>query len=222
MPDKQSEQLRAFYPHMERSTAGDTNLGALKNAVLEKSTRSALLQQQFFEHHSEALIAMAAALAGSFSAGGRLLCMGNGGSGCDAAHLAVEFNHPVTAGRPALPAINLVADTAMITAVGNDVGIEHIFLRQVLAHGRRGDALFAISTSGNSANLMGALLQARDMGIATFALSGGSGGEIAACGIADHCLVVDTDSVHRVQETHVIAYHILWDLVHTLMSGKQP
>ena len=93
--------------------------------------------------------------------------MGNGGSSCDAAHIAVEFLHPVTAGRPALTAVNLVADTAMMTAVGNDVGIAHIFVRQVIAQARRGDGLIGISTSGNSENLMAAFVKARELGVVT-------------------------------------------------------
>lgn len=101
--------------------------------------------------------------------------MGNGGSSCDASHVAVEFVHPITAGRPALAAINLVADLAMISAVGNDVGFEHVFVRQIVAQGKAGDGLIGISTSGNSANLISAFAKAREMGITTIRLTGGSG-----------------------------------------------
>jgi phosphoheptose isomerase len=101
--------------------------------------------------------------------------MGNGGSSCDAAHMAVEFQHPVTAGRPALPALNLVSDTAMITAVGNNVGFAHIFVRQLIAQSRRGDALIGVSTSGNSDNLLAAFVKAKELGLLTIGLAGGSG-----------------------------------------------
>ena len=146
--------------------------------------------------------------------------MGNGGSSCDAAHVAVEFQHPVTAGRPALPAINLTADVSMLTAVGNDVGMEHVYVRQVIAQGRAGDCLIGLSTSGNSANLTRAFQKAKELGIKTIGFAGMSGGDMAAMGL-DHCLVVDTDSIHRIQEAHLASYHILWDLVHTLLADSR-
>ena len=151
---------------------------------------------------------------------GRLFSMGNGGSSCDAAHVAVEFLHPITAGRPALTAIDLTADRTMITAVGNDVGFEHVFVRQVIAQARQGDGLIGLSTSGNSDNLVKAFVKAKEMGVKTVGLAGMSGGEMATIGL-DHCLVVETDSIHRIQECHVTIYHILWDLVHTLLADDR-
>ncbi|MGR9108822.1 MAG: D-sedoheptulose-7-phosphate isomerase, partial [Gammaproteobacteria bacterium] len=153
--------------------------------------------------------------------GGRMLAMGNGGSSCDAAHFTVEFLHPITAGRPALAASNLVADHAMMTAVGNDVGFDHIFVRQVIALGREGDGLVGFSTSGNSKNLLKAFAKAREMGLTTIGLAGGDGGEMAGSSVIDHCLVVQTDCIHRVQEVHLTIYHILWDLVHTLLAERR-
>jgi D-sedoheptulose 7-phosphate isomerase len=129
--------------------------------------------------------------------------------------------HPITAGRPALAAINLVADLAMISAVGNDVGFEHVFVRQVIAQGRAGDGLIGISTSGNSLNLIAAFAKAKDMGLVTIGLSGGDGGKMKSSGVCDHVLVVPTNSIHRIQECHVTAYHILWDLVHTLLADDR-
>src|SRR5258707_1331102 len=117
---------------------------------------------------------------GSCRHDGRLFAMGNGGSSCDAAHIAVEFLHPVTTGRPALTAINLVADTAMMTAVGNDVGFGLIFVRQLVAQARSGDALIGVSTSGNSENLLAAFAKAQEMGLLTIGLSGHDGGRMAA------------------------------------------
>lgn len=147
--------------------------------------------------------------------------MGNGGSSCDAAHVAVEFLHPVTAGRPALTVINLVADAAMITAVGNDVGVDHIFVRQLEAHARKGDGLIGISTSGNSQNLIAAFNRAKEMGLYTIGLSGNDGGKMAAENFLSHCVTVRTDSIHRIQECHVAVYHILWDLVHTILADER-
>jgi D-sedoheptulose 7-phosphate isomerase len=144
--------------------------------------------------------------------------MGNGGSSCDAAHFAVEFQHPVTAGRPALTAINLTADVAMLTAIGNDVGFGHIFVRQLIAQTRAGDGLVGFSTSGNSENLLSAFAKAKEIGLVTIGFTGNGGGKMARSGTVDHCLVVESDSIHRIQETHVAIYHILWDLVHTLLA----
>ncbi len=118
-------------------------------------------------------------------------------------------------------AVNLVADTAMMTAVGNDVGFAHIYVRQLVAQARRGDGLIGVSTSGNSDNLLAAFAKAREMGVVTIGLAGHDGGKMAAPGALDHCLVVPSDSIHRIQETHVAIYHILWDLVHTLLADER-
>lgn len=215
------ETLRTLYPFLHGGDGRADRLGpALLAAARAKSADSAATQQAFFERQGELLVAMAHGLAAVCSGGGRLFTMGNGGSACDAAHFAVEFLHPVTAGRPALPATSLAADTAMLTAVGNDLGIEHVFVRQLLAHARRGDGLVGISTSGNSANLLAAFAKAREMGVATFGLAGSDGGAMARAGL-DHCLVVESDSIHRIQETQVVIYHVLWDLVHTLLADSR-
>jgi len=186
-----------------------------------KAEDSVAVKRAFFERNGAKVVAMARAIAAVYQRDGRLFSMGNGGSSCDAAHIAVEFEHPITAGRPALAAINLVADTAMLTAVGNDVGIEHIFVRPLVALARPGDGLVGFSTSGNSPNLLAAFATARRLGVATFGLSGHDGGAMARSADLDHCLVVETDSVHRVQETHVAIFHILWDLVHTLLADER-
>jgi D-sedoheptulose 7-phosphate isomerase len=108
----------------------------------------------------------------------------------------------------------------MMTAVGNDVGFGNIFVRQVIAHGRPGDGLVGISTSGNSENLIKAFQKAKEMGLATLGLAGMNGGKMADQGL-DHCLVVETDSIHRIQECHLSIYHILWDLVHSLLADDR-
>ncbi|MEO7392468.1 MAG: SIS domain-containing protein [Ramlibacter sp.] len=214
--------LHSLYPflHGRKQDAGLLH-SALLESVRQKAADSVATKHRFFEQHGEQVVAVAHAIADMYRRGGRLYAMGNGGSSCDAAHIAVEFLHPVTAGRPALAAVNLVADTAMMTAVGNDVGMAHIFVRQLIAQARRGDGLIGISTSGNSDNLMAAFAKARDLGVTTIGLSGHDGGKMAAAGALDHCLVVESDSIHRIQETHVAIYHILWDLVHTLLADER-
>jgi D-sedoheptulose 7-phosphate isomerase len=109
----------------------------------------------------------------------------------------------------------------MMTAVGNDVGFAHIFVRQLIAQARHGDALIGVSTSGNSDNLLLAFAKAKEMGLVTIGLAGGNGGQMNQSQDVDYCLVVPSDSIHRVQECHVALYHILWDLVHTLLADKR-
>jgi D-sedoheptulose 7-phosphate isomerase len=215
-------ELRSLYPFLHGQPQDSAQLdAALLYSVAEKARDSRETNARFFVEQAPTLVAAARAIAGVYRAGGRLFTMGNGGSSCDASHVAVEFEHPITAGRPALAAMNLVADLAMISAVGNDVGFEHVFVRQLIAHGRRGDALIGISTSGNSSNLIAAFAKAKELGLVTVGLTGGDGGAMKASGLVDHCLVVPTSSIHRIQESHVIAYHILWDLVHTLLADQR-
>jgi D-sedoheptulose 7-phosphate isomerase len=122
-----------------------------------------------------------------------------------------------------LPAICLANDMAMVTAVSNDVGFGSVFSRQIIALGKEGDVLLGISTSGNSDNLTEAFDTAGRMKITRIGFAGGDGGkmeEMRAAGLLDYCLTVPTSSIHRIQETHVTLYHIMWDMVHTLMQNK--
>jgi D-sedoheptulose 7-phosphate isomerase len=214
-----SDPLHELYPFLHGATQDAQALqSGLIESVRRKAEDSVEVKRAFFAAHAEEVVAVARALAGVYAQGGRLYTIGNGGSSCDAAHVAVEFMHPVTAGRPALAATSLVADDAMLTAVANDVGVRHVFVRQLAALALKGDALMAFSTSGNSENLLTAMTHARTMGLVTLALSGGDGGALARSADVDHCLTVPSSSIHRVQETHVAIYHILWDLVHALLA----
>ena len=216
-----TSHLRQLYPFLDGGRTDPKAMAlALDESVRQKAQNHVSVFEEFFDRNAEEIIASAQTIAETYEADGRLLTMGNGGSSCDAAHVAVEFQHPVTAGRPALPAFNLTQDIAMLTAVGNDVGMDHIYLRQVIAQGRKGDCLIGLSTSGNSGNLVRAFEKAKEMGLKAIGLAGMSGGEMAALGL-DHCLVVETDSIHRIQEVHVATYHILWDLVHTLLADSR-
>jgi D-sedoheptulose 7-phosphate isomerase len=217
-----ANELKALYPFLHGGRQDAARLdAALLGSIAEKARDSRETNARFFAEQAAVLIAAAKSIADVYRGGGRLFSMGNGGSSCDASHVAVEFVHPITAGRPALSAINLVADLAMISAVGNDVGFDHIFVRQILAQGRAGDGLVGISTSGNSANLIAAFAKAKEIGIVTIGLAGGDGGRMLAAGVVDHCLVVPSTSIHRIQESHVTAYHIIWDLVHTLLADDR-
>jgi D-sedoheptulose 7-phosphate isomerase len=224
------DELRSLYPFLHGGHKDPTKENAgLLESVRQKAGHSVDVKRDFFEENAQSVVDAAHAIAEVYRRNARMFAMGNGGSSCDAAHFAVEFLHPITAGRPALAAINLTTDVAMLTAVGNDVSFDHVFVRQVIAHAGKGDGLIGFSTSGNSANLLAAYARAKEMGLATIGLAGGDGGRMAVSPDLDHCLVVRTDSIHRVQETHVTIYHVLWDLVHTLLAddrgnlgGEQP
>jgi D-sedoheptulose 7-phosphate isomerase len=215
----QGGALHELYPflHGDRQDAARLH-NALLESVRQKARASNDVKQRFFTESTDAVVAAAEAIAGVYRRRGRMFSMGNGGSSCDAAHFAVEFLHPVTAGRPALTATNLSADIAMLTAVGNDVGFSHIFVRQLIAQARSGDGLVGFSTSGNSENLLASFAKAKELGLVTIGFTGNDGGKMARDAGLDHCLVVRSDSIHRIQETHVAIYHILWDLVHTLLA----
>ena len=216
------DALQDLYPFLygDRQDPGRLER-ALLESVRQKALESIETKRRFFDENGPAVVRVAEAIAEVYRRGGRLFTMGNGGSSCDAAHLAVEFLHPVTAGRPALTATNLATDAAMMTAVGNDVGFEHIFVRQLEALARAGDALVGISTSGNSENLLAAFAKARALGLLTIGLAGHDGGAMARSADLDYCLTAPSDSIHRIQETHVAIYHILWDLVHTLLADDR-
>jgi D-sedoheptulose 7-phosphate isomerase len=215
---------RAFYPflHEERTIDGKL-MEDLGFSLLEKARESAEVKTKFFADNKDAILSASLRMAKAFHHGGKLLVCGNGGSATDAQHIAVEFMHPITVGRKALPAICLTNDMAMMTAVANDVGFQDVFTRQIIALGNEGDVLLAISTSGNSKNLMHAFATARRMRMTTIGFAGSNGGEmaeLAAGGLLDFCLTVPTASIHRIQETHVALYHIMWDMVHTFLQNK--
>jgi D-sedoheptulose 7-phosphate isomerase len=213
--------LAGLYPFLHGKKQDPLSMNsALLESVAQKATHHQKVIDDFFARNGQEVVAAAGAIADVYRGNGRLFTMGNGGSSCDAAHVAVEFLHPITAGRVALTAIDLTADRTMMTAVANDVGFKHVFVRQLIAQARSGDGLVGISTSGNSDNLVNAFVKAKEMGVTTIGLAGMSGGEMAKIGL-DYCLVVETDSIHRVQECHVIIYHILWDLVHTLLADNR-
>jgi D-sedoheptulose 7-phosphate isomerase len=178
---------------------------------------TAFFKAEFSEHRDVARrteAALSGAFAGlvgacvtSIRAGGKLMFFGNGGSAGDAQHLATELTVRYKKNRAAIAAIALTTDTSALTAAGNDLGFERIFARQIEALGRPGDIAIAISTSGKSPNVVAALKQAKSMRLVTVALGGKGGGELA--GLADHLLVVPSDTTARIQEMHIILGQML-------------
>jgi len=149
----------------------------------------------------------AGALRASFERGGKLLALGNGGSATDAMDVVADLR---AGGRPA---IDLTEDPGILTAIANDIGVEAIFSRQVIAYGGAGDALIALSTSGNSVNVIHALAEARRRGLVTIAMVGYDGGRVAGEGLADHVVVTRSEYIPRIQEAQASAYHVLVEMV---------
>lgn len=216
---------RAFYPflHDDETTTPRDLLDELGFSLLEKARESNEVKARFFEENREVILSASLGMAKAFHRGRKMLVCGNGGSATDAQHVAVEFMHPIVVGRKALPAVCLTNDMAMMTAVANDVGFDDVFSRQVIALGNEGDVLVGISTSGNSDNIAKGFATARRMKLLTIGFAGGDGGKMAQLhsdGQLDFCLTVPTSSIHRIQETHVALYHIMWDIVHTFLQHR--
>ena len=152
-------------------------------------------------------------------AGGKILACGNGGSAADAQHLVAELVGRFREERRALPAIALTADTAILTAVGNDYGYERVFARQVEALARAGDVLLAISTSGNSANVLQAAQTARTLGCTVIAFTGAGGGALA--GHADLLIKAPSTVVARIQEMHTLCIHAICEALDALIRAQE-
>ncbi len=185
-------------------------------SVLEESIN---IKKEFVEKNIENIISLAKKIAEAFSKDNKLLLCGNGGSAADAQHIAAEFVNRFILERTPLPAIALTTDTSIITSIANDYSFEHVFSKQIKAIGRAGDVMLAISTSGNSENVIQAVNTAKDMGIYTAALTGGDGGRLAK--IVDIPIIVASNSVPRVQEVHIMAGHMICQLVDYILFEKE-
>jgi D-sedoheptulose 7-phosphate isomerase len=198
-----------LYPFLEQQHVDPAALIAdVRESVLMKAREIAGLRAQTLEDNRDELLAAAAELRRSFGSGGKLLALGNGGSATDAMDVVADFRAP-----PGHRALDLTEDTGIITAIANDIGTEAIFARQIIAHGRTGDVVLALSTSGNSDNVIAALGEARRRGIATIAMVGYDGGRVAAERLAEHVVVTRSEHIPRIQEAQASAYHVLRELV---------
>ena len=172
---------------------------------------SVALKERFFTESASLLLEVGHAVAGCLHAGGRLLAFGNGGSAADAQHLVSELVGRYRRERAGLSAIALTTDPSVVTAVGNDMGFEAVFRRQVEAHGRPGDIAFGITTSGRSPNVIEGLRAARQRGLVTVGLTGNGGGELP--GLVQHLLDVPHADTQRIQEVHGMVIHVLCQIV---------
>ncbi|HXA08786.1 MAG TPA: SIS domain-containing protein [Chthoniobacterales bacterium] len=199
-------------------TATERLTEPFREKVLRKCGESMATKEKFFSHYADSLDQMSRALAARFDKGGRLFVMGNGGSLCDALHIAVEFNHPIIEKRLAFPAIPLMTDIATMTAISNDLDFTRVYVNQLRLHATPNDIAMVFSTSGKSPNLIYALETAREQQLLTVAFSGKDGGRFPA--VADYCYIVPSYSIHRIQEAHATAVHIIWDLVHIALGAE--
>lgn len=189
----------------------DALLRDLAASARAKAVESAALRAATLEANAALIASTAAELARRFTAGGRMFTFGNGGSSTDAATLAGLFAHPPTG--VSLPAWSLTADQAILTALGNDVGFELVFARQLIARSGENDIAVALSTSGSSADLTAAFREARKRGLFTIGFAGYDGGVFAGSPDVDVCFVVRSQSVHRIQEAQALLGHALWSAV---------
>ena len=196
-----------LYPFLdERENDLDAVLQDVRRSVLMKSGEVGALREQTLTDNEFVLVDAAEALRSSFADGGKLLALGNGGSATDAMDVVADFR---ARGRAA---IDLTEDPGILTAIANDIGVEAIFSRQVIAYGATGDVVLAFSTSGNSANVIHALAEARRRGLVSIALVGYDGGRVASDGLADHVIVTRSEHIPRIQEAQASAYHALLEL----------
>jgi D-sedoheptulose 7-phosphate isomerase len=197
-----------LYPFLdERESDLEAVLEDVRRSVLMKAQEIGALREQTLTDNAAVLAGAAAAVRASFDGGGKLLALGNGGSATDAMDVVADFRE---AGRPA---IDLTEDPGILTAIANDIGVEAIFSRQVIAYGEAGDVVLALSTSGNSGNVIHALAEARRRGLVTIAMVGYDGGRVASEELADHVVITRSEHIPRIQEAQASAYHALRELV---------
>lgn len=193
--------------------------GETQNPIRRAFEDSIAAKAQFLKDHLAPLEKVIDVIATRLLAGNKVLFFGNGGSAADAQHLAAEFVNRFLLERPPLPAIALTTDTSLLTSIGNDYGYVEVFAKQVKALGREGDVAVALSTSGNSPNVLRAVEACKKKGVITVGMTGGDGGKLGA--LADHHLCVSaTKLTARIQETHILIGHVICEMVDCKLFGR--
>jgi D-sedoheptulose 7-phosphate isomerase len=209
----------SLYPFLSGGSADPGPvLAEVRRSTEEKARETVELRRTMVQRYAEELTGCARALAGAFARGARLFAFGNGGSGTDASAIAALFLDPPDPSARRLPAVSLVNDTSVVTALSNDVGFEVVFARQVAAWGRAGDIAVGLSTSGGSANVLRAFDEAARRGMLTVGLAGDTGGRMAQSEAIEHLFVVPSASIHRIQEVQVTTFHVLWELTQLALA----
>ena len=184
----------------------------MKESIVKAFDESIRVKQAFLRDNLEALTQAIDAIVAAFKRGNKLLLFGNGGSAADAQHIAAEFTNRFLIERPPLPAIALTTDSSALTAIANDYDYAQVFAKQVQALGKPEDIAIAISTSGNSPNVLAAIEVCKTLNISTIGLTGGSGGKMI--GKVDYMLrVAEGKNSPRIQETHILVGHVICDIV---------
>jgi D-sedoheptulose 7-phosphate isomerase len=184
----------------------------MKEAIVKAFDESVRVKQAFLRDNLQTLMQAIDAIVAAFKTGNKLLLFGNGGSAADAQHIAAEFTNRFLIERPPLPALALTTDTSALTAISNDYDYSQIFVKQIQALGKAGDIALAISTSGNSANVLEAIETCRQLKIATIGLTGGNGGKMV--GKVDYLLrASEGKNSPRIQETHILVGHVICESV---------
>ena len=193
----------------------------MKTLVSTNLVQSIMAKEAFVRESADDLLRLADWIRETFADGGKLLIFGNGGSAADAQHLAAEFVNRFLINRRPLPALALTTDSSVLTAIGNDFSFDQVFVKQVQALGRPEDLALGISTSGTSANVVKGMQAAREIGMRTAALTGGTvrpGGDLAA--LCDLVLNVPADATPHIQETHLWIEHVLCEIVEKQLFGS--
>jgi D-sedoheptulose 7-phosphate isomerase len=213
--------MESLYPFLYADSSDlSAVLEQVRASTAAKAEEILQLRRGICERDGARLAECAQRAAGRFLAGARLFAFGNGGSATDAQQLATLFLHP-GGDVPALPAFGLANDTAVVTALCNDIGVEVVFARQLAAFGGSRDIAVGLSTSGNSANMLRAFDEARRLGMLTVGLAGYEGGKMAELNSIDYLFVAPSSSVHRIQEAQTTVYQVFWELtVSALATGQ--
>jgi D-sedoheptulose 7-phosphate isomerase len=183
----------------------------MENLIAEIVEDSQRVKNEFIKQNTKKLIYLARHISNAFKNKRKLMLCGNGGSAADAQHISAEFVNRFQLERKPLPALALTTDTSIITSIANDYGYEKIYSKQITALGAEGDTLISISTSGNSPNIISAIMTAKKMGIYTVGLGGKDSGKMTK--LVDLSLVVESNSTPRIQETHILTGHLICELV---------
>lgn len=218
-----SEYDRLFYPFLFKGGTSSIEdvLAQVRHSTIEKCREVIALRQATLAHSGTQIVSVGQAMARAFASGATLFAFGNGGSTTDAQDMVTELLNPPFARWTPLPAIALTNDISVVTAVGNDVGFDNVFARQIIAFGRKGDIAIGFSTSGNSTNVLVALEQAHKQGMLTIGLAGYDGGKMLHSRAVDMCINASSDHIPRIQEAHATVYHSLLEVIHTVLENQK-
>jgi D-sedoheptulose 7-phosphate isomerase len=187
----------------------------MREKVLKAFDESLYVKKEFIKTHADMIIDVSRLLSEAFDRGNKLILFGNGGSACDASHIAGEFVNRFKKERPGLPAVALNTDVAVLTSIANDYDFSEVFARQIKALAQEGDVVIAISTSGNSQNILKGVDAAKKKRLRVIAFTGTKGNKLASK--ADYAFIVPSSNTPRIQETHIVLGHVLCQMVEEML-----